>query len=50
MAKFVRTLSGEFEDIVYSIEDYFTQNENIKLVDKVFIYFYLFYLYMIKSL
>ena len=37
MAKFVRTLSGEFEDIVYSIEDYFTQNENIKLVDKVFI-------------
>lgn len=37
MAKFERTLSGEFEDIVYSIEDYFTQNENIKLVDKVFI-------------
>lgn len=35
MAKFERTLSGDFETIAYNIEDILTNDESIRLVDKV---------------
>lgn len=35
MAKFEKTLSGDFETIAYNIENYLINDESIRLVDKV---------------